>query len=272
MSLETDKKTVAAIFPGQGAQYVGMAKDFIENFSTARLLFEEADEILKCSLSKIILQGPLEELTKTKNSQVAIYVTSMAIYSVAQELYNFQPKAYAGLSLGEYSALTAGQYLSFEQTLLLVRLRGELMNQACQARPGTMAIAIGLDCAQVEKLVKEINLPNDLWIANYNCPGQIVLSGSLKGIEQASLVAKEHGAKRFLPLNVHGAFHSGLMQPAQEKLAPLMLKSIKITLLNCPLLKFLLKKLAAYFSTYSITLFMLFMSEEKARKSITSRL
>lgn len=211
---------IAFLFPGQGAQYPGMAQDFVSEFSAARLTFEEADHLLQRSLSSIILQGPEEVLTQTKNSQVGIYVTSIAILRVVLELYELQPFVCAGLSLGEYTALTAAEWLPFRQALPLVQHRGQFMNEACEATKGTMAVVMGLEPSIVEEMVHEINLPHDLWIANYNCPGQIVLSGTAKGIEAGSEAAKARGAKRVLPLQVHGAFHSGLMQMAEKKLAP----------------------------------------------------
>lgn len=213
-------KRIAFIFPGQGAQFPGMAKDFVEDFSAARLTFEEADDLLKMPLSTIVLQGPEEFLTQTKNSQSGIYVASIAILRVVQELYEITPFVCAGLSLGEYTALTAGEWLPFRQALPLVQYRGQYMNEACEATHGTMAVVMGLEDSVVEELVEKINLPNDLWIANYNCPGQIVLSGTLKGIEAGSTAAKARGAKRVLSLQVHGAFHSGLMNLAQKKLTP----------------------------------------------------
>lgn len=213
-------RKMAFIFPGQGAQYIGMASDFVHTFSAARLTFEEADELLKRPLSKIILNGPDDELTRTKNSQTGIYVASMAILRVLKELFDFQPFVCAGLSLGEYTALTAADWMSFRNALPLVQYRGEFMNEACEAVPGCMAVVMGMSNEAVEELVKKLNLPNDLWIANYNCPGQIVLSGTQKGIEAASVEAKALGAKRVLPLAVHGAFHSGLMKQAEDRLAP----------------------------------------------------
>jgi [acyl-carrier-protein] S-malonyltransferase len=211
---------IAFLFPGQGAQFSGMGKDFVHNFSAARLTFEEADDLLKRSLSTIILEGPDEVLKETKNSQTGIYVTSIAILRVVQELYELKPFVCSGLSLGEYSALTAGEWLSFRQALPLVQKRGEFMNDACESTTGTMAVVMGLDAQVVEDLVHEVNLPHDLWVANFNCPGQVVISGTLKGIEEGIAAAKAHHAKRIMPLEVHGAFHSGLMQQAKERLAP----------------------------------------------------
>ena len=213
-------KRIAFLFPGQGAQYPGMAQDFYENFSCARMTFEEADDLLGDSLSKIILNGPADVLTETHHSQVGIYVTSLAILRVLQELYEIKPHICAGLSLGEYSALTAAGYLSFSQALPLVKKRGLFMSQACEMTKGTMAVVMGLEADIVEKCVKDVNLPDDLWVANYNCPGQIVISGTQKGIAAGTEALKAHHAKRILPLQVHGAFHSGLMKSAQDKLAP----------------------------------------------------
>ena len=210
----------AFLFPGQGAQYPGMGKDFVETFPIAKQTFEEADDILGRKLSTIILQGPTELLTETKNSQTGIYVTSVAILRVIENLFpNLKPIICAGLSLGEYTAATAAGYLSFENGLPLVQRRGQYMNEACEETPGTMAVVLGLDAETVEKLVKEANIPHDLWAANFNCPGQVVISGTLRGIELGTALAKERGAKRVLPLQVHGAFHSGLMETARQQLA-----------------------------------------------------
>lgn len=216
---------IAFLFPGQGAQYPGMAQDFVHHFSAARLTFEEADDLLKRSISTIVLQGPEKELTETKNSQTGIYIASMAILRVIQELYDLKPFVCAGLSLGEYTALTAAEWLSFRQALPLVQYRGQFMNEACEMTKGTMAVIMGLDAQIVEEIVREVNLPNDLWVANFNCPGQVVISGTVKGIEAGTSAAKSHNAKRVLPLQVHGAFHSGLMQVAQDKLAPYIQKA-----------------------------------------------
>ena len=197
-----------------------MAKDFVQNFSAARLTFEEADELLNRPLSSIILGGNEAALTETKNSQTGIYVASIAILRVVKELYDLEPFVCAGLSLGEYTALTAGEWLNLRQGLPLVQHRGQFMNEACEATKGTMAVVMGLEATVVEEVVREVNLPGELWVANYNCPGQIVLSGTLKGIEAATAAAKGRHAKRVIPLQVHGAFHSGLMLGAQEKLRP----------------------------------------------------
>lgn len=213
------KQRIAFLFPGQGAQYPGMAQDFYKEFSAARLAFEEGDEFLGSSISKIILNGPENVLTETKNSQVGIYIASISILRVVQELFQLKPFVCAGLSLGEYTALTAGEWLSFRDGFSLVQHRGRFMNDACEKTKGTMAVIMGLDSSDVIEMVKKVNLPNDLWIANFNCPGQVVISGTIKGIEAGMAEAKVRGAKRIIPLQVHGAFHSGLMQEAKEKLA-----------------------------------------------------
>jgi [acyl-carrier-protein] S-malonyltransferase len=212
-------KKIAFIFPGQGAQFPGMGKDFIETFSVSRLTFEEGDELLGRNLSKIILAGPDTLLTQTNNSQPGIYVTSVAIFRVIQELFSLQPFVCAGLSLGEYTALTAGEFLPFMECLPLIQYRADAMSEACKRKNGSMAAIIGLDAEQVDAVIKKVNLPNDLWVANYNCPGQVVISGTAKGIEAGAAQAKECGAKKIIILPVQGAFHSGLMLHAEELLA-----------------------------------------------------
>ena len=211
-------KKIAYLFPGQGAQYVGMGKDFYHAFAISRETFQEADEILGERLSSLIFNGPEEALTQTKNSQVAIFVNSAAILrAMIQQLPDFRPSAGAGLSLGEYTALFTTGRLGFQETLLLVRERARLMNDACEKIPGTMAAVLGLNASEVEAAVKGIS---GVWVANYNCPGQTVISGTKEGVERGAEALRANGAKRVLPLTVHGAFHSGLMQPAQEALAP----------------------------------------------------
>lgn len=219
-------KKIALLFPGQGAQYPGMGKDFADAFPKARQVFEEADEILKRKLSDVVFNGPAETLTETQNSQTGIFVMSMAIWQVLKEhVPDLHPFAAAGLSLGEYTALAACQKLSFQETLKLVDFRSRFMDLACQNHPGTMAIIMGLEEQTVVQMVQALDLPHDLWVANINCPGQIVISGTLKGIEIGSAKAKELGAKRVLPLAVQGAFHSGLMSEAKENLKPYILQA-----------------------------------------------
>lgn len=221
------------LFPGQGSQYPGMAKDFHDQFVVARQTFEEADDLLGRKLSDIVFHGPEVLLTETKNSQLGIYVASVAILRViSQQFPHLAPQLCSGLSLGEYTALTASGRLSFADGIQLVSLRGQYMNDACEATKGTMAVVLGLDANEVEQLVKEVNMPNDLWAANFNCPGQVVISGTLRGIEAGSAAAKAKGAKRVLPLQVHGAFHSGLMKPAEERLTP-YLEQVQLTEKGC---------------------------------------
>lgn len=208
----------AFLFPGQGAQYPGMGKDFAEAFAVARETFEEADDVLQKSISKIIFEGPETELVQTKNSQLAIFIVSAALLrSFHSQFPDLKPTVCAGLSLGEYTALWASGKISFRDALLLVRERAHFMNEACVAVPGTMAAVLGLEG---EKVLETVTSIPDVWVANYNCPGQIVISGTKKGVEEATVALKLAGAKRVIPLEVHGAFHSGLMQKAQDKLAP----------------------------------------------------
>lgn len=178
----------AFIFPGQGAQYVSMGRDFFDSFAIARETFEEADDLLKESLSSVIFNGPEETLTQTKNSQVAIFVVSMALLRVFQkELSDIKPSVCAGLSLGEYTALCASKRLSFEKTLFLVRERARLMNEACEKVPGTMAAVVGMDAEGIESTLR--NFPG-VWVANFNAPGQTVISGTKEGIEKAALLLR----------------------------------------------------------------------------------
>lgn len=210
---------IAFLFPGQGAQYPGMAKDFFQEFAIARQTFEEADDLLGRKLSTIILEGPEAELTETKNSQAGIFVASMAILKVLeQQMPELKPSVCSGLSLGEYTALCASGRLSFADTLRLVNYRGRFMNDACEEIQGNMAVVLGLEGDVVEAVVNQLGLPQDIWAANFNCPGQTVISGTLKGIEAATAALKTKGAKRVLPLQVHGAFHSGLMASAEKRL------------------------------------------------------
>lgn len=216
----TQHKKIAFLFPGQGSQYPGMGRDFVDSFPQARLVFEEADDILKRKISTLILEGPETELTQTKNSQVAIFVTSIALLRVVQHLFPaIKPAFCSGLSLGEYTALVSAEIISFQECLSLVQYRAECMNDACEATRGTMAAILGLDGDAIAEVVTKVNLPNDLWVANYNCPGQTVISGTIKGIEAGTTAILAAGAKRVIPLQVHGAFHSGLMQLAENRLA-----------------------------------------------------
>lgn len=213
--------TIAYLFPGQGAQHVGMGKDFYDSYAIAKETVQEANDILKRDLMKIIFEGPQNVLTETRHSQTAIFVISVALLRVLQSLFTeMQPFCTAGLSLGEYTALYAAQKFSFADGLMLVEKRGELMNQACEKNKGGMAVIIGLEPLQVEQLIKECNLPNELCAANFNSPDQVVISGTPRGIEAGSTLAKAKGARMIMPLSVHGAFHSFLMKSAEEELAP----------------------------------------------------
>ncbi len=216
-------KRIALIFPGQGSQYPGMGKEMAASFAQAKETFEEADDLLAENLSRIILDGPENELTKTKNSQLGIFVVSAAILRALEgQIGKLSLTACSGLSLGEYTALWASGRLSFRETLFLIRERARLMNEACETRAGAMAAVLGLNEAEVLNALKSLS---DVWVANYNCPGQIVISGTKNGVNEASAALKNAGAKRVLPLQVSGAFHSGLMQSAQDGLKPFIERS-----------------------------------------------
>lgn len=208
-------KKIAFIFPGQGSQAVGMGKAFYDSHTIAKETFQEADELLGKNLSKILFEGPDDQLKQTLNSQPAIYVTSMAILRVLESQFpDLKPQICAGHSLGEYTAITAGGWLSFDKCLPFVHFRAESMGEACKVNPGSMAAILGLDDEAVRKVVADCD--GAVWAANFNCPGQVVISGTKEGIEGAISKAKEAGAKRALPLPVQGAFHSGLMQKAED--------------------------------------------------------
>jgi [acyl-carrier-protein] S-malonyltransferase len=213
-------KRIAFLFPGQGAQYPGMGKDFYDQFSIARRTFDEADQFLNRAFSKLIFEGSSAELTLTKNSQLAIYISSIAILRVVQEQFpELKPVVCAGLSLGEYTALTAAGKIGFLDCLDLVRTRADAMHQACEETKGTMQVVLGMTEEAVGMVIRDLNPPHSIWLANLNCPGQVVIAGSLQAMELAADTLKERGAKRVLPLDVSGAFHSGLMHSAREKLA-----------------------------------------------------
>lgn len=205
------------IFPGQGAQTVGMGKDLYENFPQAKEIFDKANALLKFDIKKLCFEGPLGELSTTNNSQPAILTVSIAALKAFESsalASQFTPKFALGLSLGEYTALVAAGSIGFEDALLLVRKRGELMEEASRKNPGKMACVIGMDIKLVEELCKGFGCE----IANLNCPGQIVVSGKTNNIELFASLAKEKGAKRVLMLEVSGPFHSSLMTPARDKL------------------------------------------------------
>lgn len=207
---------VVLLFSGQGAQKVGMGQDLTENYASAKGLFEKADEILGRSITSIMFDGPNEELTKTANCQPALFLHGLALLGVLKEKCpHLKPVAAAGLSLGELTAHTAAGAFSFEEGLKLVAKRGALMDEACASTEGSMAAMIGGDQEAIEKLAEEC----DIDVANYNAPGQIVLSGTIEGVEKAVAGAKPAGARMGKKLNVAGAYHSRLMATAQAQLA-----------------------------------------------------
>ncbi len=204
----------AYVFPGQASQFEGMGKDLYETAGLAKELFEQANDLLGFRISDVMFEGTAEALKETRVTQPAVFLHSIVTAQLAGD--TFQPDAVAGHSLGEFSALVAAGALSFESGLLLVKQRAEAMQRACEINPGTMAAIIGLDDAIVEEVcarIDEVVIP-----ANYNCPGQLVISGSIPGVEKAVEQLKEKGAKMAVMLAVGGAFHSPLMQPAQEDL------------------------------------------------------
>jgi len=205
----------AYIFPGQGAQFVGMGLDLYEKSAEAKALFEAANGILGFSITDIMFSGTDEDLKQTKVTQPAIFLHSVILSKVLGK--NFAPQMVAGHSLGEFSALVANGTLSFEDGLQLVGKRAAAMQKACELQPGTMAAVLGLEDAKVEELCATID--GIVTPANYNCPGQLVISGELKAVEAACEKMKEAGAKKALILSVSGAFHSVLMKPAEEELA-----------------------------------------------------
>ena len=205
----------AYIFPGQGSQFVGMGKDLYESSPLAKSLFDEANHILGFAITDIMFAGDEEALKQTRVTQPAIFLHSVIQRQVLGEA--FTPDMVAGHSLGEFSALVAGGVLTFEQGLRLVAKRAEAMQKACELERGTMAAILGLDDAVVEQVCKDTE--GVVTPANYNCPGQLVISGAYEAVEQACETLKSAGAKRALILPVGGAFHSALMKPAEEELA-----------------------------------------------------
>ena len=206
----------AYVFPGQGAQFTGMGKDLFENYPVAKEMFESANQILGYDITKIMFEGSEEDLRQTKVTQPAIFLHSVILAKVLGE--NFSPEMTAGHSLGEFSALVAAGALSFEDGLKLVYSRAMAMQKACEQNPSTMAAILGLEDEKVEEVLAGIE-GEIVVAANYNSPGQLVISGSNTGIEKACEQLKAAGAKRALPLKVGGAFHSPLMEPARVELA-----------------------------------------------------
>jgi [acyl-carrier-protein] S-malonyltransferase len=217
----------AYIFPGQGAQFPGMGKDLYESNKEAKILFDHANDILGFNITEVMFNGTEEELKQTNITQPAVFLHSVIL---AKTSANFNPDMVAGHSLGEFSALVANGVLAFDDALRLVHQRALAMQEACEINPSTMAAILGLEDAKVEEICNAIS-DEVVVAANYNCPGQLVISGSNKGIEIACEKMKEAGAKRALPLPVGGAFHSPLMEPAREKLE----QAIKATTFNNPI-------------------------------------
>jgi [acyl-carrier-protein] S-malonyltransferase len=216
----------AYVFPGQGAQYPGMGKDLYDNVAIAREMFDKANEILGFEITKIMFEGTADELKQTKVTQPAIFLHSVILSKVLGE--SFKPEMTAGHSLGEFSALVAAGALSFEDGLKLVSKRALAMQKACEAQPSTMAAIVGMDDETVEQVCAETE--GVVVAANYNCPGQLVISGSVEAVNAACETLKAKGAKRALVLPVGGAFHSPLMEPAREELAA----AIEATHFNIP--------------------------------------
>jgi len=202
----------AYVFPGQGAQSVGMGKDLYDNVPAAKALFEQADDILGFRITDIMFSGTDEELKQTKVTQPAVFLHSV----ILAKALGIEPDAVAGHSLGEFSALVVSGALSFEDGLRLVSKRAQAMQKACEAQPGTMAAVLGLEDSVVEGICASTE--GVVVAANYNCPGQLVISGAVEAVEAACVKAKEAGARRALRLPVGGAFHSPLMAPAKEEL------------------------------------------------------
>lgn len=214
-----DRKNLAFLFPGQGSQKVGMGAELAQTYPIARETFEEADHLLKISLSKFAWEGPEGILNDTINTQPALLVHSIAAFRVYNQLFpDRSASAFAGHSLGELSALVAAQVLSFEDGLRLVRVRGELMKMAGESSPGGMAAILGLDLETIDHICAQASSSQDkVQIANDNCPGQVVISGSRPALDRASSLCTEAGAKRVIPLAVSIPAHSYLMAPAQER-------------------------------------------------------
>ncbi len=220
----------AYVFPGQGAQFVGMGKDLFDKSSKAKDMFHKANNILKFKITDIMFDGTDEDLRQTKVTQPAVFLHSVVLAALLED---FQPNLVAGHSLGEFSALVANKVLSFEDGLRLVAKRAAAMQKACELQPGTMAAVIGAEDKVVEEVCASIK-DKIVVAANYNSPGQVVISGSIEGVEEASKKMVEAGARRVLPLKVGGAFHSPLMEPARVELA----EAINATKFNdgiCPI-------------------------------------
>ncbi len=221
---------IGFIFPGQGSQFVGMGKDLYENFPQCREIFDRADDILSFKLSKICFDGPEELLKQTENTQPALFIHSLAVFEL---LKNVEVSAAAGHSLGEYSALTAAESFNFEDGLKIVRKRGELMQQSGNRNPGTMAAIVGLSNEKLTELCESVSNIGVVQPANFNSPGQVVISGSKTAVVKVVELAKRNGAKLAKELVVSGAFHSPLMNYAYENISK-ELENVTITFPKFP--------------------------------------
>lgn len=217
MDKELHMSKIAFIFPGQGAQYIGMGQDFYEHTETGKKTYDEASQLLGFSMPELCFQEN-DQLNITEYTQAAMVTTSIAMMKVLEE-HGVQPEAAAGLSLGEYAALVAAGVMSEQDAITTVRQRGILMQEAVPAGIGSMAAVLALSGEKIEEVIREIP---DVWIANYNCPGQIVISGKKERVEAACEKLKEAGAKRTVPLNVSGPFHSGMLCEAGKKLGEVL--------------------------------------------------
>lgn len=229
----------AFLFPGQGAQFVGMGQDIYQAFRAARDIFDRSEAVTALPIKKLCFEGPKEQLDRTDIAQPAIFTVSAAMLGVMNEMVppevRIKPDVCAGLSLGEYTALYAAGAMDFETALKLVARRGELMQQAAVARPSGMLAVIGLDEQQARRLCEAASEGQVLTCANFNCPGQIVLSGEKDACQRAAAMAEQFGAKAVTPLKVAGAFHSEIMAPAGKEFAK-TLPNVHFSRLNCPVI------------------------------------